>query len=360
MKLLVIMKRFGANKDMVVENFGRQIRLFEPLAKKHEIDFFCPDYKKRESRVISRKGIRYIVRPVSLMSPLTLEKSLGKLVKKEKHDAIIATTDPLIGILGHRLSKKFRIPFVYELQDNFESYDSYKLPFVKHLDRKAIIEADIVIVVSDSLKKHISKLRKRPVYVINNGIDLGLFKMIGKSIARKKLKLPLKPKIIAYIGNIDRLRGGKILINAFNKVREKYPDAYLLLSGKIDKSVNLKQKNIIFRKFPKREEVVLGINSADVAVLPNPVNKFTKYSFPYKLVEYMACNVPIVATDVGDVSLILGKYDGSLCKPNSGSLAEKIIAKLEKPKKTSYDNDVRKLQWKVLSANLDRILCSLK
>ena len=33
------MKRFGTNKDMVLQNFGRQIRLFEPLAKKHKIDF---------------------------------------------------------------------------------------------------------------------------------------------------------------------------------------------------------------------------------------------------------------------------------------------------------------------------------
>ena len=40
MKILVVMKRFGANKDMVMEDFGRQIRLFEKLAKKHEIDFF--------------------------------------------------------------------------------------------------------------------------------------------------------------------------------------------------------------------------------------------------------------------------------------------------------------------------------
>ena len=52
MKLLVVMKRFGANKDMVLDNFGRQIHLFEPLAKKHKIDFFCPDYTKKESKTI--------------------------------------------------------------------------------------------------------------------------------------------------------------------------------------------------------------------------------------------------------------------------------------------------------------------
>src|SRR3989338_5600876 len=100
MKLLVVMKRFGANKDMVMEDFGRQIRLFEPLAKKHRIDFFCPDYRKKESRVLRKKGIKYMIKPVSLIFPLSLEKSLKKIIKKEKYDAIVAATDPLIGILG--------------------------------------------------------------------------------------------------------------------------------------------------------------------------------------------------------------------------------------------------------------------
>ena len=67
MRILVIMKRFGANKDMVMQNFGRQIRLFETLAKKHEIDFLCPDYKKHENKDIIKSGINYYVRPYSIL-----------------------------------------------------------------------------------------------------------------------------------------------------------------------------------------------------------------------------------------------------------------------------------------------------
>ena len=33
LKILVLMKRFGAGKDMVMQDFGRQIRLFENIAK---------------------------------------------------------------------------------------------------------------------------------------------------------------------------------------------------------------------------------------------------------------------------------------------------------------------------------------
>ena len=83
MKILVIMKRFGANKDMVMQNFGRQIRLFEPLAKKYTIHFLCPDYKKRECIVYKNKGIKYIIRPVGLISILKFIFFTKNLVKNE-------------------------------------------------------------------------------------------------------------------------------------------------------------------------------------------------------------------------------------------------------------------------------------
>lgn len=361
MKLLVVMKRFGANKDMVMENFGRQIRLFEPLAKRHKIDFFCPDYTKKESKIVNKNGIRYFISPFSSFNFLSFFSNLNKVIKEEKYDTLAATTDPLIGILSYYYSKKYNIPLVYDLQDNFESYETYKIPFAGYFDKKALKNADAVLTVSESLKNYISKIRKKPIYVINNGIDLRLFKHIGKIKARKILNLPLKSKIVVFIGHLEKLKGGLILIDAFEKIKKKYPDTYLLLSGRIDRSINIKRENIIFREFRKREDVVLGINSADVAVLPNPVNSFTKYCFPYKLIEYMACNVPIVATDVGDVSFLLKKYNGSLCKPNDADdLAEKLIIKLKENKKVDYKKDLKNLEWKVLSKKLDKILWSLK
>ena len=105
----------------------------------------------------------------------------------------------------------------------------------------------------------------------------------------------------------------------------------------------------------------MAINAADVAVIPNPRNNFTEYCFPYKLVEYMACNVPIVATGVGDVSLMLKKYKGSLCKPgDADDFSEKIIAKLEKNGRVNYSKDLRRFDWKVLAGKLNKIIMNLE
>ena len=191
MKILVIMKRFGANKDMVMQNFGRQVRLFEQLSKLgHKIDFLCPDYKKRENKSIKKSGIIYYIKQYSILSHSQFVKTLKKLIRKNNYEYIIGSTDPLLGILGYRYAKKFNIRYIYDMQDEYSCYDSYRIPFVKYFDKKAVKNSDIVFTVSESLNKHIKKFRKKPTYTIQNGIDLKYFKKMSKEKARKILRLP--------------------------------------------------------------------------------------------------------------------------------------------------------------------------
>jgi len=360
MKILVIMKRFGANKDMVMQDFGRQIRLFEPLAKKHKIDFFCPDYTKKESKIINRKNIRFIITPITIFSTYKFMHSLKRLIKKEKYGIIIATTDPLIGILSYFYSKKFKIPLVYDLQDNFEIYDTYKLPFISYLDKKAVKNADVVLTVSQSLKDYISRFRKKTTYVIQNGIELNPFKKTSKNSARKKLNLPLKSKIIIYVGEISKYKGADIMLQAFEKVRKQTHDTYLLLSGKILNNINIKKPNIIFEELPKREEVVMALNASDIALIPNIENPFSKYCFPYKVLEYMAADLPIVATSIGDVKMLLSRQKNSLCMPgNADDMADKIIANLKAKKKISYKNYLNQFSWENLAGKVDSTITDI-
>lgn len=356
MRILVLMKRFGANKDMPVQDFGRQVRLFENLAKDHKIEFLCVDFKKHESRKILRKGIDYYIEPLSLFNFNGFLRKFKELAKSGNYDLVVASTSPIMGIIGYYYSKKYDIRFLYDLQDSFAAYDEYRIPLISPVDRQIIKKSDLVVCVSESLRKKISGFRKKPAYVIQNGIEKNLFKPIGKNAARKKLKLPLKSKIIVYIGHLEKLKGADILLDSFNKVREFYPDTCLLLSGQVEKGVDINKKGIVFRELRKREEVVLAINSADVAVIPNRENEFSRYCFPYKLAEYMACKVPIVATDMGDVSLMLKKYPGSLCRPDSYDMATKIIGKLKNYKRVDYEKELKSLDWKVLSNKLNKII----
>ena len=359
MKILVLMKRFGTNKDSVMQNFGRQVRLFEHIKKLgHGIDFLCMDYKKLESKKIRKKNINYYIEPCSLTKFNSFLKRLDLLLSANKYDIIVASTSPILGIIGYFYSRKYKIKMLYELQDCFDVYSEYKIPLIKKIDTYVTKNSDTVVCVSHALMNKVKKFRKKATYVIENGIEQNLFKPLDKIKCRKMLGLPLDAKIIVYIGHITKLRGFDTLLAAFNKVRKIHPDSYLLLSGQIDKDMSIKHENILFKALPKRKQVVMAINAGDVAVIPDSRNAFTEFSFPYKLVEYMACQAPIVATDIGDMSLILKKYGGSICKPDDANdLSKKIIAKLENNnKKVDYGKDLKQLTWENLAERLNKIL----
>ena len=353
MRILVLMKRFGAGKDMVLFDFGRQIRLFENIAKDNDVDFFVVDYKKRETRNLSLHGMKFYIRPYSIFSHFSFFSELNEIIKRKKYDFIVGSTDPLLGIIACKLGKKHDIKSVYDMQDEYSIYSSYKIPFVKMMDKKAIKNSDVVFTVSESLNDYIKKIRTKKTVTIENGIDLSDFKKAKKETARKKLGLS-GGKLVIYAGEISKFKGVDVLIEAFSHVKMEFPECRLLLTGPII-DVDLEKPGIIYRKYPKREDLVMVLFAADVAVLPNPSNTFSKYSFPYKLMEYMAANIPIVTTNIGDVSKILEKYEGSICSYDTWDMAAKISKKLKNSSKMP-NYDIKRFEWENLSKKAVKIL----
>ncbi len=355
-KILVLMKRFGSNKDMVKENFGREIRLLEPLAKKYTIDFLCPDYHLREKFKIKKNGINYFVVPVSFLNPFPMINSINRLMSKNDYDVIIPTTEPLLGIVGYYFSRKYKISMVHEVQDNYEMYDSYKIPFVKYLEHKVIKKSDYIFYSNYPLMKKLRFLRKDKFEIIENGVDLKLFRRVQKKTARTTLKIKQNIKLVTYTGHISEDRGINNLIEAVRQLREKDKTIYLLLSGKADEGFNIKHSFIIYEELPKREQLVMALNASDVLIIASSDNPFTRYCFPQKLFEYMAVNVPIVATAVGDVIRILKPSRDSLCMPGSiDDLKAKIAVQLKK-KNISHRKVAEHYTWEKLSKKVDKMV----
>ena len=255
-------------------------------------------------------------------------------------------------------AKKRGIKFIYDLHDNYEIYATYKMPFFGFFDRHAVRNADAVTTVSFALKNKISKIRKNNVFVIQNGVNLKLFRPIDRNLSRKKLKLPLHSRIIAYTGSLQKSLGVDILVNVFEKIRKEMPDARLLLVGRLGRGDNpdIKKKGVISFDALKQEEVAFAVNAADVAVIPSPSNEFTKYCFPYKCVEYMACNTPIAATGLSDVKLMLKGYKGSLCAPdNPHELYKKIKSQLGRGK-INYRKRLVNFTWDSIALNLHKVI----
>ena len=359
MKILVLTSRYTATRDIVSEDFGRQIRLFSALKKRgHEIDFFCADYRKKERQEIMLHDINVLIRPFGIFSMGPFYGELTWRLRKEKYDLLIATSDPLWGVIGRWAAKSTKTPFLYDLHDNYETYLTYRFPFVPYFERKAIQDADIVTTVSYALKEKITSLRKQKVAVIQNGADIELFGPLPKDKCRKALNLPTDGKLIGYAGSIQRDQGIDVLIKAVIEIRKKTPKAILVIAGRFygeeEKHLDLKQEGIVYLGSLSQEDTVKLINACDVAVVPNKKNAFTQYCFPYKVVEYMACDVPIVATKVGDVAQLLRKFPESLCEPDDWkSMASAIKKQFSSRKKHSYREQMMGNTWDEIARKLD-------
>ena len=136
--------------------------------------------------------------------------------------------------------------------------------------------------------------------IIPSGVDLGLFFPVDKVESRKQLGLPIHEKLVLFAGSFD------------NRIKN-----YPLAKAATDSLNNVR---LIEMKGYKRKEVALLMNACDVALLTS-----IHEGSPQFIKEALACNRPIVSTDVGDVRILMENVEGCfIAKPDSVDIAGKI------------------------------------
>jgi glycosyltransferase involved in cell wall biosynthesis len=152
---------------------------------------------------------------------------------------------------------------------------------------------------------------------------------------RNELKIPKEEPISGTIGNISPNKGHEYLIQSIASIVEHYPNARLVIVGSPLESqdqyykslqnqaskLNI-EENVIFAGY--REDVASLLSIFDVFAFPS-LNEAS----PQAILEAMAMEVPVVATDVGGVpELIVDRESGILVPPKSPSLLSKMILEL--------------------------------
>jgi glycosyltransferase involved in cell wall biosynthesis len=157
-----------------------------------------------------------------------------------------------------------------------------------------------VIVMTETMKT-ISK--REDAEVIPFGVNIEIFKPYPKLQARKELGLPADKKIILFPWDPSRR------VKRYDIIRETIE----ILQKKMDIEVS-----IIFGR--PREEVALYMNACDALVIASDHE-----GSPVAVQEALACNLPIVSVDVGDIRQTIENCAGCyLAKQDAGDLAEKI------------------------------------
>jgi glycosyltransferase involved in cell wall biosynthesis len=185
---------------------------------------------------------------------------------------------------------------------------------------------DAVIVKSAQMKEETGTGH---AFVIPNGVDFELFRPLPRAEARAALGWDRDRYYILFANNPD------IPVKGFKRAQAAVE--HLRANGV---SVEL----IVANGLPQTK-LVQYINASNALILPSLAE-----GSPNIVKESMACNIPVVATDVGDVVELIGQTQGcSVCPPDPEELAAGIERALQHAGPTNGRMDISHLESSVVA-----------
>jgi len=180
---------------------------------------------------------------------------------------------------------------------------------------------DRVIVVNHQEKEILNNDAK--VKIIPCGVDFDKFQPIPLTEARRLLGLPMNKPLVLWAGQYWQPEKRFELVEASLEVlKQRCPEAELVLVSGQPHSV-----------------IPIYMSACDVFV-------FTSWSegSPMVIKEAMACNLPIVSTDVGDVAEVIEGVEGCyLVKPDPEDVADKLLRVLQWRQRTNGRDKIKHL-----------------
>lgn len=362
MRVLVLSKRQYTGKDLLDDRYGRLYELPLGLAGLgHEVRAMVLSYRSREQVRRSEAGVSW--QSVNLFpTPFRYWRGVTKAVEEFQPEVIWASSDAVHAVIGARLRSRFGVPLVVDLYDDYEAFALNRLPGLQSLYRAACRRADGLSVVSRTLAE-ILRLRNSVtgvLEVIENGVKAGFGRGLVRMESRKALGLPLGLKLVGTAGALDESRGIEDLFQAFKLLQSENSDIRLVVAGpRNGLTENLSAEKVIDLGIVPHSEIPTLFSALDVGIVCNRDSAFGRACHPQKLVEMIACGLPVVAASVGEAALMLASQPSSLYAPgNHVELARCIDAQLQTPMRSSlsviadWDSLAQRLEGLLLDASL--------
>ncbi|HJH29871.1 MAG TPA: glycosyltransferase family 4 protein [Methanosarcinaceae archaeon] len=303
--------------------------------------YFSKLPSKDESGAYTKYYPRYFYFPPKRLfyglSGNSYAKNVTKFAKKniEIPDVIHAHHVFMDGYGMLKLSKEWDIPLIMvehgTILKEILNWKSMHNKIIKTLDA-----ADHIMCVSEDLFSIALAhgVDEEKVSLVPIGVDIDVFKKRDDENLKELFGIDSDVKIILYVGQLVPKKGLNYLINAIPQVLDKHNKTCFIFVGYgpqreyltklcVDKNI---QSNIIFVGGVGSERLIDWYSIADILVLPS-----LSEGRPTVIYEAMACELPVIATDVGGVSeQVENGYNGFVIKPrDSHALADSIINLLE-------------------------------
>ena len=321
------------------------------------------DYENKLDKFRNIVNDIYVInmtREIKLKQDIKTTLQVRKLLKKIKPD-ILYLHSSKAGAYG-RIAMLFnrKVKILYNAHGWYFNADmsTKKKKIIILIEKILALRANKIINISKSeydsaLKYKIAPERK--MCVIENGIDFTKFEGCDKyrEETRKKYNIGDNEIVIGVVGRLSEQKDPMTTIKAFNEVYKENRNVRLMYVGsgeledevmKYAKENNLQHLVTITGWVDNTERYIPAF---DIAILPSKWE-----GFGLAIIEYMACDKPIVASNVGGISnIIKDEKCGLLCNKNDyKNLSKKVLTLIgnnEKSKEFVKSNNKNKNKYDI-------------
>jgi len=172
--------------------------------------------------------------------------------------------------------------------------------FLSHL-REVAKDSDAVVSVSESLSDKLKMDYGITTEPLPNGADLSRLRSVeAPAVKALRKRYGLDGRfVVGYIGNHGSYTGVDLVVSAFDLLKERMPEAVLMIVGPAGCWSRLRdgnRDNVIFTGPINPQGIAPYFQVLDLGVLAQEDSSGTKYAFQLKIVEYTACRKHIIST----------------------------------------------------------------
>lgn len=226
------------------------------------------------------------------------------------------------GLTAANVGRKLNIPaYIAYGECSFETEIAAKY----NIQKKDMKGVHGIIAVSSANKKDIENREFAadiPVELALNSIDEKIFHVMDRTECRAKLGIPQEQFVIGFVGYFIERKGAYRLWKAccdLDDVKMAFAGQGPLAPG---------EKNVVFCKPLKHEDIPVFLNAVDVFVLPTQNEGCCN-----AIIEAMACGKPIISSNLPFNWDLLTEKNSILIDPNSiEQIAEAVSTLRDQPK----------------------------
>jgi glycosyltransferase involved in cell wall biosynthesis len=172
--------------------------------------------------------------------------------------------------------------------------------------------------------------------VIPLGINTSVFKR--RNVDRSRYGIPQDCVVLGYVGRLEQSKGVQYVIEALGQIKDSFDYRFVVI-GAGSFQARLREQaqelgiadRVLWLGERPMNEMPTCLSLCDVGVVPSVTTKTWREQFGRTAVEFMACGVPVIASDSGSLPEVVSTAGIIVPEQNAGEFAEAIALLISEP-----------------------------